>query len=114
VRGKCADFVAFAGDRQGGVVGRKQLLARRVPAAVIDYRVKAGRLRVIHAGVYAVGHDAIAIRGRLCAALLVAGAGRRDAELQLRGCTVVRVDALNPGVAAVARFLSRPATRTAP
>jgi very-short-patch-repair endonuclease len=39
---------------------------------------------------------------------------RRDAELQLRGCTVLRVDDVDADVATVARFLSRPATRTAP
>jgi very-short-patch-repair endonuclease len=68
------DIVALA-NRQGGVVSRTQLLARGVPATAIDYRVRVGRLRVIHHGVYAVGHDAIPIRGRLCAALLVAGPG---------------------------------------
>jgi hypothetical protein len=78
--GQCAtdaiDAVTAAlASRQGGVVGRKQLLARGISAKAIDYRVKVGRLRVIHAGVYAVGHDAIPIRGRLCAALLVAGPG---------------------------------------
>ena len=41
---------------------------------------------------------------------------RKDAYLQLRGCTVVRVaeDDVAHGAATVARFLSRPATRTAP
>ena len=33
----------------------------------------AGRLRPIHRGVYAVGHDALPQRGRLIAALLVVG-----------------------------------------
>jgi hypothetical protein len=39
----------------------------------IQYRLRVGRLRVIHRGVYAVGHDAIPVRGRLFAGLLVAG-----------------------------------------
>jgi hypothetical protein len=79
-RRRCANdavdavIVALA-NRQGGVVGRKQLRERGISAAAIDYRVKVGRLRVLHAGAYAVGHDAIPIRGRLCAALLVAGPG---------------------------------------
>jgi hypothetical protein len=62
-------------NRQGGIVSRAQLTHRGVPPKSIDYRVKIGRLRVVHQGVYAVGHDAIPIRGRLCAALLVGGAG---------------------------------------
>jgi very-short-patch-repair endonuclease len=74
--GQCAtELIVALANRQGGVVSRKQLLARGVPAKAIDYRVKVGRLRVIYRGVYAVGHDAIPIRGRLCAALLVAGPG---------------------------------------
>jgi very-short-patch-repair endonuclease len=39
---------------------------------------------------------------------------RKDDELQLRGCTVLRVDDIPAGVANVVRVLSRPATRTAP
>jgi hypothetical protein len=55
------------------VISRKQLIALGLDAAGIDNRMRIGFLRVIHRGVYAVGHDAIPIRGRLCAALLVAG-----------------------------------------
>jgi hypothetical protein len=41
---------------------------------------------------------------------------RKDAYLHLRGCTVVRVaeDDVDHGVGTVARFLSRPASRTGP
>jgi hypothetical protein len=67
--------IAAIANRQGGVVGREQLIARRIPGKAIEYRAKVGRLRAIYRGVYAVGHDAIPIRGRLCAALLVAGPG---------------------------------------
>ena len=48
---------------------------RGLAAKEIDYRLSIGRLRVVHRGAYAVGHDAIPIRGKLCAALLVAGPG---------------------------------------
>jgi very-short-patch-repair endonuclease len=58
---------------QGGVVSRAQLVARGIPAKAIEYRVKVGRLRALHRGVYAVGHDALPTRGRLVAGLLVAG-----------------------------------------
>lgn len=57
------------------MLSRKQLTAIGLDANEIDYRLRIGRLRLVHRGVYAVGHDAIPIRGRLCAALLVAGTG---------------------------------------
>jgi hypothetical protein len=68
------DAIGRVANRQGGVVSRAQLLARAGRGA-IDHRIREGRLRPVHRGVYAVGHDAIPIRGRLCAALLVAGDG---------------------------------------
>jgi len=69
------EAIARVANRQGGVISRKQLMALGLDGAGIDNRVRVGLLRVIHRGVYAVGHDAIPIRGRLCGALLVAGAG---------------------------------------
>jgi hypothetical protein len=69
------EVIARVANRQGGIVSRTQLLARGITARSIERRLEGGRLRVIHRGVYAVGHDAIPIRGRLCAALLVAGPG---------------------------------------
>jgi very-short-patch-repair endonuclease len=54
-------------------VARKQLLALGLTPEAIDRRMAAGRLRPVHRGVYAVGHDALPLRGRLVAALLVAG-----------------------------------------
>jgi Transcriptional regulator, AbiEi antitoxin/Protein of unknown function (DUF559) len=67
--------IAGIANRQGGVVSRAQLIALGLAASDIEYRVKIGRLRRIHRGVYAVGHDAIPARGRLLAGLLVAGEG---------------------------------------
>jgi hypothetical protein len=67
------ELIAAIASRQGGVVSRRQLLARGLSARSIQHRITLGRLRVIQRGIYAVGHDAIPIRGRLCAALLVAG-----------------------------------------
>jgi hypothetical protein len=64
--------IAALANRQGGVVSRAQLEALGLERGSIEHRVRIGRLRVVHRGVYAVGHDAIPIRGRLCAALLVA------------------------------------------
>ncbi len=59
---------------QGGVVARPQLLRRGITSRQIDRRLDGGRLRAIHRGVYAVGHDALGERGRLIAALLLGGA----------------------------------------
>ena len=69
------EVIAQLANRQGGVVSRAQLRARGLTARSIERRLQAGRLRLIHRGVYAVGHDAIPIRGRLVAGLLVAGDG---------------------------------------
>jgi uncharacterized protein DUF559/putative AbiEi antitoxin of type IV toxin-antitoxin system len=65
--------IAMLAGAQGGVVGRAQLTARGIAAKAIEYRMRIGRLRPIHRGVYAVGHDALPTRGRLVAGLLVAG-----------------------------------------
>ena len=62
--------IARVASRQGGTISRRQLLRLGLTAREIEHRVKTGRLRVIYRGVYAVGHDAIPVRGRLFAALL--------------------------------------------
>ncbi|HYI18496.1 MAG TPA: DUF559 domain-containing protein [Solirubrobacteraceae bacterium] len=64
--------IARIASRQGGTIARWQLLRLGLTANDIQYRITIGRLRVIHRGVYAVGHDAIPVRGRLFAALLLA------------------------------------------
>jgi very-short-patch-repair endonuclease len=69
------EVIARLASRQGGVVGRRQLVALGITAKAVDYRVGSGRLRVYYRGVYAVGHEAIQLRGRLVGALLVAGPG---------------------------------------
>lgn len=55
---------------QLGVVSRQQLLTLGLSARMIDHRLALGRLRRVHRGVYAVGHDALAFEGRVLAALL--------------------------------------------
>jgi very-short-patch-repair endonuclease len=61
--------------RQGGVVGREQLLALAVSPHAIDHRVRTGRFIAVFRGVYAVGHAAIGDIGRMHAALIAAGPG---------------------------------------
>lgn len=50
-------------------------MALGIPATAIDYRVKAGRLRVVHRGVYAIGHRRPDARARWMGAVLACGEG---------------------------------------
>jgi very-short-patch-repair endonuclease len=63
------------GKRQHGVVARRQLLALGFSARSVGRRLEAGRLRSIHRGVYAVGHDRLAPRGYLMAGVLACDKG---------------------------------------
>ena len=71
---------------QHGVVGRGQLLGLGLDPDAIKRRIRVGRLHPIHAGVYAVGHDAITQRGRWMAAVLASGPG---AALSHRSATAL-------------------------
>jgi hypothetical protein len=66
------ETAAIAG-RQGGVVGRAQLLDVGLSAGGIGRRVHVGRLHIIHRGVYAVGHRVIGALGWRWAAVLACG-----------------------------------------
>lgn len=65
--------IAELATRYDGVATRAQLRSLGLTAAAIDHRVRAGRLIVLHRGVYAPGHAALSERGRLRAALVAAG-----------------------------------------
>jgi very-short-patch-repair endonuclease len=67
--------VARLAARQWGVVTRRQLEACGVGGSTISRWLAAGRLHRLHSGVYAVGHPAVGLQGRLAAALLAAGRG---------------------------------------
>lgn len=67
--------VAEMARRQWGVVSASQLKRTGLTDSVISRWTAAGRLHRVHRGVYAVGHRALAIEGRLAAALLYAGPG---------------------------------------
>jgi len=67
--------IAPLAARQHGVVSAAQLLALGLSRKAIRSRVAAGRLHVIHAQVYAVGHPALGDQGRWFAAVLAGGPG---------------------------------------
>jgi very-short-patch-repair endonuclease len=67
--------IAALAASQWGVVSRVQLRALGLGRGAIDQRLAAGRLLPLHRGVYAVGHDRLARRGRFVAAVLASGAG---------------------------------------
>lgn len=72
---------ADIGNGQHGRVTRRQLLAGGIDAKRIDRWVADGRLRAVHRGVYAIGHNAPSLYGAYMAAVL---AGGRDAVLSHR------------------------------
>ena len=67
-------LAALAGQ-QHGVVARAQVRALGLSGSGVDHRVARGALHVIHRGVYAVGHPALAPDGLRMAAVLACGPG---------------------------------------
>jgi Transcriptional regulator, AbiEi antitoxin/Protein of unknown function (DUF559) len=67
--------VAELARGQHGIVERGQLIALGFEPGAIKRRIQAGRLHVIHRGVYAVGHMAITRQGRWMGAVLASGDG---------------------------------------
>jgi hypothetical protein len=61
------------GARQYGVVARAQLLALGLDRGAIDWRLRSGRLRLLHRGVYALGPGPLVQRGHWLAAVLAYG-----------------------------------------
>lgn len=68
------------------MVARWQLLDAGIDRREIEHRVHCRRLRIVHRGVYAVGHDALTLRGRWMAAVL---AGGPDAVLSHRAAAAL-------------------------
>ena len=75
IRGQSAAVRAIAGE-QAGIVARAQLVAAGVSANTIDRALRAGRLHLVHRGVYAaVAPELLTEEGHLVAALLATGNG---------------------------------------
>jgi Transcriptional regulator, AbiEi antitoxin/Protein of unknown function (DUF559) len=68
-------FAAVIAARQWGVITARQLLDCGMNRNMISRRVAAGRLRPLHRGVYAWGHDLLRPEGILIAAVLASGGG---------------------------------------
>jgi putative AbiEi antitoxin of type IV toxin-antitoxin system/uncharacterized protein DUF559 len=67
--------VARLAGKQWGVVSRAQLHEAGVGDSTVTAWVRNGRLHRMHRGVYALGHTAVGVMGRVKAALLWAGPG---------------------------------------
>src|SRR3954467_14461173 len=94
--------MAMLAERQRGVASRAQLVRIGASDDGIDRRIRAGRLHVIHRGVYAVGRRHLSREARYVAALLFAGDGavlshRSAADVwELRSPKEPRIDVTVP------------------
>ncbi len=67
--------LARLAERQSGVLTRAQIEGAGVSGTRLSRWVVDGRLHRLHPGVYALGHRALSVEGRLLSALLRAGPG---------------------------------------
>ena len=67
--------LAALANRQHGVVTRRQLLSVGLGIRTIRRRVEAGRLHLLHRGVYVLGHGGLNQRGRWLGAVFACGSG---------------------------------------
>lgn len=74
------EVIDLTASRQHGVVARRQLLAAGVAEHAIDYRLRKGRLRSVHRGVYGLGR----LRGVHAAEMAAVLAGGDGALLSYR------------------------------
>jgi hypothetical protein len=72
-RRRRADTIRSLAGRQHGVITRSQLLATGLTVAAVDSRLRDGRIRALHRGVYLLG-PVMAPRARGMAAVLACGA----------------------------------------
>ncbi|HYI17866.1 MAG TPA: DUF559 domain-containing protein [Solirubrobacteraceae bacterium] len=119
-------LIARFADRQHGVVARWQLLSAGASPDAVDRRVGSRRLRLLHRGVYAVGHRSLRPEGyRLAAvlacrrgALLSHAAGAAHLELRASSATIIDVTVPHtnpcrrPGIRVHRHAALRPEERT--
>lgn len=77
-RGQLAErerYLAALARRQHSVISRRQLIAAGLGVRTIRRRVEAGRLHLLHRGVYVFGDRSVDRRGRWLAAVLACGEG---------------------------------------
>jgi very-short-patch-repair endonuclease len=60
-------------SRRHGLVTGRQLTAVGLSRGAIRHRIASGRLHRVHASVFAVGHTALTVHGRLLAAVMACG-----------------------------------------
>jgi predicted transcriptional regulator of viral defense system len=67
--------IVALGNRQHGVISRRQLVDLGLGVRTIGRRLETGRLHRLHREVYAVGDPRVSVRGRWMAAVLACGEG---------------------------------------
>jgi very-short-patch-repair endonuclease/predicted transcriptional regulator of viral defense system len=85
-------LIAALAERQHGVVGLAQLRRLGLSKDAVAKRVRAGRMRRIHRGVYAVGHGRLTAAGRIMAAVLACGPGACASHRTAAGLLGIRAD----------------------
>lgn len=117
-----AEIVAIA-NRQHGIVTHRQLCRLGLTRSAIEHRRSGGRLRKLHRGVYALGHDQLRSDGVWLAGVLAYGDDARLGAATglmawgLRDTLSVRVDVIVPTDAGISerrgtRLFRRPDLRS--
>ena len=106
--------VAALATAQGGVVGRRQVFLVGATHDWIAVRLRGRRWHPLHRGVYAVGHEALTVRGRAIGALLAAPPGALLADRTAAAIWEIGQDDLSlPHLLLPAATKVRPATLVA-
>ena len=104
--------VGALASRQHGVVSRRQLMALGLGVGAVERRLAAGRLHLVHPGVYAVGHRSLSLEARWMAAVLASGSGAVLSHRSAAGLWELRPATADPIEVASRRALrSRPGLR---
>jgi very-short-patch-repair endonuclease len=103
--------IAASARAQHGVMARRQLRSLGLSLDAIDRRVAAGRLHVLHRGVYAVGHAALTRHGHWLAAVLAGADGAALSHRSAAALWGIRDTARGEIEITVARECVRPGIR---